>query len=66
MPSVTQVSNPSALTARTISVTAAISFSLGPRQAAPMQNRPAPCSLAALAAASTSSVDSRRWGSNPD
>ena len=55
IPSVTQVSRPSALTARTMSRQRSISFSFGPRQAAPMQNRAAPLSLAAWAAATTSS-----------
>jgi hypothetical protein len=51
MPSVTQVSMPSALTAAIMSATRSRSLSFGPRQAAPMQKRVAPLSLAALAAA---------------
>jgi len=38
-----------------------LSLSLGPRQAAPMQNRLAPLSLAARAAATTSSSAIRFW-----
>ncbi len=56
MPSVMQVSRPSAFTSRTIVVTRSMSRALGERQAAPMQKRLAPCALAARAASSTSST----------
>ena len=58
MPSVAQVSSPSALTARTISSTGSRSRSFGPRHAAPMQKRVAPAAFAARAAATTSSTSS--------
>ena len=53
MPSVAQVSSPSALTPSTISQTFSTSRSFGERQAAPMQNRLAPAAFAARASAST-------------
>ncbi len=56
MPSVTQVSMPSALTPSTIAHTASRSLSFGERQAAPMQKRVAPAALAARASASTASM----------
>ena len=55
MPSVQQVSSPSAFTARTMSSTGSRSRSFGPRHAAPMQKRVAPCAFAARAAATTAS-----------
>ena len=55
MPSVTQVSMPSALTPSTMAQTCSRSRSLGERQAAPMQKRLAPAALAARASASTAS-----------
>ena len=58
MPSVMQVSSPSALTRPTISSTTARSFSRGLRQAAPMQKRLAPASFAALACSTTFSISS--------
>ena len=56
MPSVTQVSSPSARTPSTISQTASRSWSLGERQAAPMQKRLAPWASAARASVSTAST----------
>ncbi|MNX76944.1 hypothetical protein D3C86_1084630 [compost metagenome] len=56
MPSVAQVSRPSAFTSRIIAATLGMSRSLGERQAAPMQNRDAPAALACRALATTSSV----------
>ena len=56
MPSVTQVSSPSALTPSTMSQTASRSWSFGERQAAPMQKRLAPWASAARASASTAST----------
>ena len=55
MPSVAQVSSPSALTPSTMAQTFSTSRSLGERQAAPMQKRLAPAALAARASASTAS-----------
>ena len=56
MPSVAQVSRPSALTPSTMAQTLSRSRSLGSRQAAPMQKREAPAALAARASASTAST----------
>ena len=56
MPSVAQVSRPSAFTSRIISATLGMSRSLGERQAAPMQKRLAPAALAWRAFSSTASV----------
>src|SRR3546814_7465293 len=56
IPSVAQVSSPSAFTSRIISATLGMSRSFGERHAAPMQKREAPASFACLAFASTSSV----------
>jgi len=53
---VAQASRPVALTVRTSSATASMSRSLGARQAAPMQKRLAPASLAAKAALRTVST----------
>ena len=58
MPSVQQVSSPSAFTSRTIASTGARSRSFGPRHAAPMQKRVAPAAFAARAAATTASTSS--------
>jgi len=55
MPSVAQVSMPSARTAPTISATFSMSRSFGERQAAPMQKRVAPAAFAARALSSTAS-----------
>ena len=55
MPSVAQVSSPSAFTPSTIAQTFSRSRSLGERQAAPMQKRLAPAAFAARASASTAS-----------
>ena len=65
MPSVAQVSRPSAFTARTMSSTGSSSRCFGPRQAAPMQKRVAPAALAARAASSTSSSASSASFSTP-
>ena len=54
MPSVMQVSSPSARTPFTISTIAGMSRSFGLRQAAPMQKRWLPLSLARAAFCSTS------------
>ena len=56
MPSVAQVSRPSAFTPRIISATLGMSRSFGERQAAPMQKRDAPAALACAAFASTRSA----------
>jgi hypothetical protein len=53
MPSVAQLSSPSARTPSTIAQTCSRSRSFGSRQAAPMQKRLAPALLAARASAST-------------
>jgi hypothetical protein len=65
MPSVAQVSSPSARTSRTISATFATSLSLGERQAAPMQKRVAPLSRASFAFSSTESRLIRRSALSP-
>jgi hypothetical protein len=56
MPSVAQVSRPSAFTSRIIAATLGTSRSFGERQAAPMQKRDAPAAFACFAFATTSSV----------
>ena len=56
MPRVAQVSSPSAFTSRIIAATLGMSRSFGERQAAPMQKREAPASLACLAFSTTASV----------
>ena len=55
MPSVAQVSRPSDFTPLTSLATFSMSRSFGPRQAAPMQKRVAPASLARRAASITAS-----------
>ncbi len=56
MPSVAQVSSPSAFTPEIIAETFGRSRSFRSRQAAPMQNRCAPAALARAASAITASV----------
>ncbi len=56
MPSVAQVSRPSAFTSEIIAATFGMSRSFGERQAAPMQKRDAPAALAWRAFSSTASV----------
>ena len=56
MPSVAQVSRPSAFTSRIIAATLGMSRSFGERQAAPMQKREAPAALACRAFSTTASV----------
>ena len=65
MPSVQQVSRPSFFTSRTMSSTGSRSRAFGPRQAAPMQKRVAPLSLAAFAVRTTSSSGSIASFSTP-
>ena len=60
IPSVTQVSMPSSLTALTMSQIRSRSLSFGLRQAAAMQNRVAPASLARWAVATTSLIHQLR------
>ncbi|MNT46979.1 hypothetical protein D3C72_1836550 [compost metagenome] len=56
MPSVAQVSRPSAFTPAIIAATLGMSRSFGERHAAPMQKREAPAAFAWRALASTASV----------
>jgi hypothetical protein len=56
MPSVMQVSMPRPFTAATVSHSSSMSRSLGERQAAPMQKRVAPPSLARRASATIASA----------
>ena len=65
MPRVTQVCIPRSRTAWIISITLSRFLSVGLRQAAPMQKRLAPLSLAACAAAITSSSGSSFSRSSP-
>ena len=58
MPSVAQVSSPSACTSRTMAATFSRSLCLGERQAAPMQKRVAPAARAARARSMTVSSGS--------
>ena len=65
MPSVAQVSRPSALTSEIIAATFGMSRSFGLRHAAPMQKREAPAALAWRALSSTASVDISFVASTP-
>jgi hypothetical protein len=65
MPSVMQVSRPMARTPFTISTIAGMSRSLGLRQAAPMQNRCEPASLACAARCSTACTSISLVASTP-
>jgi hypothetical protein len=65
MPSVAQVSRPSAFTSWIIAATLGMSRSLGERHAAPMQKREAPAALACRAFSSTASVDISFVASTP-
>ena len=56
MPNVAQVSKPKSLTPLIMATTFSMSRSFGSRQAAPIQKRFDPASLAAFAAAKTSST----------
>ena len=65
MPSVAQVSSPSAFTSLIMAATFGMSRSFGERHAAPMQKREAPAALACRAFSTTASVSISLVASTP-